>query len=216
MILGSRTIYLLFCNSLRKEANMDNGMKACNRAKMLFKLFLSTLYISAFTFGGGFVIITFMKRKFVDELHWLEEEEMLDLAALAQSSPGAIAVNAAILVGWRLAGPVGMAIAVLGTILPPMIILSVISFFYAAFACNQYVALVLKGMQAGVAAVILDVVCGLGRNVLKEKSFMNIAILVLAFVATFFLNLNVIYIILAAAVIGIFKELHRHRKECRQ
>ena len=69
--------------------------------KTLWKLFLSTLYISTFTFGGGFVIVTFMKQKFVDELHWLEEDEMLDFAALAQSSPGAIAVNAAILVGWR-------------------------------------------------------------------------------------------------------------------
>ncbi len=104
------------------------------------------LYISAFTFGGGFVIITFMKRKFVDELHWIDEQEMLDLTALAQSSPGAIAVNAAILVGWRVAGFLGMIVAVIATILPPLCILSVISFFYAAFATNLYVALVLKGM----------------------------------------------------------------------
>ena len=111
---------------------------------LLLKLFFSTLYISSFTFGGGFVIVTFMKRKFVDELHWIDEQEMLDLAALAQSSPGAIAVNAAILVGWRVCGFAGMLTAVLGTILPPMLILSVISFFYAAFASNVYVALVLK------------------------------------------------------------------------
>ncbi len=96
---------------------------------VLRKLFFSTLYISTFTFGGGFVIITFMKKKFVDELHWIDENEMLDLAALAQSSPGAIAVNAAILVGWRMAGFAGMLIAIIGTILPPMTILSVISFF---------------------------------------------------------------------------------------
>ena len=87
---------------------------------VLRKLFFSTLYISTFTFGGGFVIITFMKKKFVDELHWIDENEMLDLAALAQSSPGAIAVNAAILVGWRMAGFAGMLIAIIGTILPPM------------------------------------------------------------------------------------------------
>lgn len=67
----------------------------------LSTLFFSMLSISAFTFGGGFVIVTFMKRKFVDELHWLSESEMLDMTALAQSAPGAIAVNAAILVGWR-------------------------------------------------------------------------------------------------------------------
>lgn len=85
----------------------------------LRKLFFTMLYISTFTFGGGFVIITFMKKKFVDELHWIDETEMLDLTALAQSSPGAIAVNAAILVGWRVAGFPGMAVAVLATIIPP-------------------------------------------------------------------------------------------------
>ena len=135
------------------------------KKQILLKLFFSTLYISAFTFGGGFVIVTFMKRKFVDEYHWIDEQEMLDLIALAQSSPGAIAVNGAILVGWRMGGFAGMLVSVLGTILPPMLILSVISFFYAAFASNHYVALTLKGMQAGVAAVILDVVCGLGNKV---------------------------------------------------
>ena len=173
---------------------------------VLRKLFFSTLYISTFTFGGGFVIITFMKKKFVDELHWIDENEMLDLAALAQSSPGAIAVNAAILVGWRMAGFAGMLIAIIGTILPPLTILSVISFFYAAFASNVYVALVLKGMQAGVAAVILDVVCELGFKVLKERSAVHLLIMAAAFAATFFWSVNVIFIILAAAFAGICLE----------
>ena len=98
-----------------------------SRKQRLWKLFISTLYISSFTFGGGFVIVTFMKRKFVDELKWIDETEMLDLTALSQSAPGAIAVNAAILVGWRVSGFLGMLIAVLGTIIPPMLILSTIS-----------------------------------------------------------------------------------------
>lgn len=191
---------------------MEPAVQTENREKTLLKLFLSTLYISAFTFGGGFVIITFMKRKFVDELHWIDEQEMLDLAALAQSSPGAIAVNAAILVGWRVCGFPGMIVAVIGTILPPMIILSVISFFYAAFAANRYVSLTLKGMQAGVAAVILDVVCGLGTNVVKERSILNLAVMGAAFIATFFFSVNVIYIILAAASAGIGKEIWHYRK----
>lgn len=183
------------------------------KSKTLLKLFLSTLYISSFTFGGGFVIITFMKRKFVDELHWIDEQEMLDLTALAQSSPGAIAVNAAILVGWRVAGFAGMIVATLGTILPPMIILSVISFFYAAFASNKYVALVLKGMQAGVAAVIMDVVCSLGSKVIKERSFLHIAVMIAAFTGAFFFEINVIYIILAAAAVGVINALIKLRKE---
>lgn len=178
----------------------------------LLKLFFSMLYISAFTFGGGFVIITFMKRKFVDELGWIDEQEMLDLTALAQSSPGAIAVNAAILVGWRVGGFLGMVTAVIGTVLPPITILSVISLFYAAFAANPYVTLVLKGMQAGVAAVILDVVWGLGANVVKTKSAIHMVVMAVAFVATFVYGVNVIYIILAAGLLGVVLAMLQRQK----
>jgi len=186
---------------------MQKDTYGLSKAALLRKLFFSMLYISTFTFGGGFVIITFMKRKFVDELHWIDEDEILDLTALAQSSPGAIAVNAAILVGWRVAGFAGMLVAIVGTILPPMTILYIISFFYAAFASNLYVAMVLKGMQAGVAAVILDVVFSLGGKVVKEKSVLNFVIMALAFCAVFFFNVNVIYIILAAALTGLVRAL---------
>lgn len=194
---------------------MDQQHQPTSRAARLRALFFSTLYISAFTFGGGFVIVTFMKRKFVDELHWIDDQEMLDMAALAQSSPGAIAVNAAILVGWRVEGLAGMVVAVLGTIIPPMVILSVISFFYAAFASNLYVSLVLKGMQAGVAAVILDVVCSLGGDVLKTKSPVYIGLMVAAFVANFVFDVNVILIILAAAAFGVVRAVFQQRKEAR-
>ena len=168
----------------------------------LWTLFTSMLYISAFTFGGGFVIVTFMKRMFVDGLHWLTEDEMLDMTALAQSAPGAIAVNAAILVGRRVAGTVGMLVAVAGTIIPPMVILSVISLFYEAFAHNRWVAAALSGMQAGVAAVICDVVINLGGRVVKERSALSIAIMAIAFVAAAVFDVNVIIIILCAAAVG--------------
>lgn len=188
-------------------------MEGNSRIKTLLQLFTGTLYISAFTFGGGFVIITFIKRKFVDELHWIGEEEMLDLAALAQSSPGAIAVNVAILVGWRVAGFAGMVTAVMGTILPPMLILTAISFFYQAFAENIYVALLLKGMQAGVVAVILDVVWGLGGKVVKERSLFLCVVMAAAFVATVVFRVNVVLIILAAAVAGVLRALWNRRND---
>ena len=185
------------------------------KARLLWQLFLSCFYISAFTFGGGFVIITFMKRKFVDEKGWINEQEMLDLTALAQSAPGAIAVNAAVLVGWRIGGFLGMLTAVVGTVLPPLLIISVVSLFYTAFAANRYVALVLDGMQAGVAAVILDVVCNLGKNVVKSRSVVKIGLMAAAFTTTFFFKINVIYIILAAAAVGIVTETLRHKKEAK-
>ena len=180
--------------------------------KKLKTLFLSTLYISAFTFGGGFVIVGFMRRKFVHDLHWIDEEEMLDFAALAQSCPGAVAVNAAILIGWKICGFAGMLTAVLGTILPPMIILSVISLFYSAFASSPLISAVLHGMEAGVAATVLDVACDLGMATVKSS--LSVFIMAGAFVLNFVFHVSVIYIILAAAVIGtvrllIIRRFHR-------
>ena len=154
---------------------MDENKTYGTRLARLWKLFLSTLYISSFTFGGGFVIVTFMKKKFVDELHWIDEQEMLD-------------------------------------IIPPMVILSVISVFYNAFATNRYIALLLKGMQAGVAAVILDVVFDLGGKVLKTRSWVYIALMVAAFVANTVFDVNVVVVILAAAVFGVVLALVQWKK----
>ena len=84
-----------------------------NKKNVLWKLFISTLYLSAFTFGGGYVIVTLMKKKFVDDYHWIGENEMLDLVAIAQSSPGPIAVNGAIVVGYKLAGMPGVLVAII-------------------------------------------------------------------------------------------------------
>jgi len=167
-----------------------------------FKLFLSTFYLSSFTFGGGFVIIPLMKKKFVDELKWIDEEEMLNLTAIAQSSPGAVAVNASMLLGYRVAGLPGALVTVLGTVLPPLIILSVVSLFYEAFQENMIINAVLKGMRAGVAAVIADVVISLGGKIVKEKEILSVLVMVFAFVAVFFLGVNVMYIILVCGLIG--------------
>ncbi|MDK6421726.1 chromate transporter, partial [Aerococcus urinae] len=128
-----------------------------SKRQMLVKLFWSTFYLSAFTFGGGYVIITLMKKTFVDDYGWIEEDEMLDLVAIAQSSPGAIAVNGAIVIGYKLAGFIGILVSVLGTISPPMLIISVIALFYQQFIQNFWVKTLLEGMQAGVAAVIAGV-----------------------------------------------------------
>lgn len=198
-------------NAPAARAGESFAAQSGGRGRLLRQLFFATLYISACTFGGGFVIVTFMRRRFVEQLHWLDEREMLDFTALAQSAPGAIAVNAAVLVGWRVAGFCGMLAAALGTVLPPMVILSVISLGYRAFADNRYVALALGGMQAGVAAVVLDVVCGLGGTVLRERSPLHIAVMAAAFIAGALLGVNVVYVILAAALAGVGHALLRRR-----
>lgn len=169
------------------------------------KLFLSTFQLSACTFGGGFVIIPLMRKKFVEDLHWIEEQEMLDLTSIAQSSPGAIAVNASILVGYRVAGWKGALITVLGTVLPPLIIISIISFFYVAFRDNLFVNMAMTGMLAGVAAVIFDVVLTMGKDVVADKNKLSICILIVSFIAVYFLNANVIAVILICGGIGAYR-----------
>ena len=183
-----------------------------DKRKLYRTLFLSTLKLSACTFGGGFVIIPLMRRRFVEELHWVEEQEMLDLTAIAQSAPGAIAVNASILLGYRVAGLAGALMTVLGTILPPLTIISVISLFYTAFRDNVMVGWAMTGMLAGVAAVLCDVVYTMAKTVFKEKRLLPVAVLVGAFIAVRYLKINIIIIILVCGVIGAADTLLRGRK----
>ncbi|MPN31023.1 hypothetical protein SDC9_178494 [bioreactor metagenome] len=138
---------------------------------------------------------------------------MLDYIAIAQSSPGAMAVNVSVLVGYRLAGLGGAFVTILGTVMPPLIILTAISFFYTAFTSNVIVANVLRGMQAGVCAVIMDVVYDMGSKIVKQKSVLLIFDMLFAFFAVFVLNINVIYVILAAAALGLVSIINPKRQK---
>ena len=186
--------------------------KQKNKRYVLRKLFFASLYLSTFTFGGGYVIVTLLKEKFVDQYHWIDEEEMLDLVAIAQSSPGAIAVNGAIVVGYKLAGIPGVLCSILGAILPPMIILSLISLCYDAFRSNLIVGSMLKGMQSGVAAVIASVVFDMGSKVVKEKDWMNIVIMGVSFLISYFFQVNVVLIIIVVACIGAVRTFVKERR----
>lgn len=188
---------------------MIGPLKKRNR---LLKIFLSTLYLSAFTFGGGYVIITLMKQKFVDELHWIDDDEMLDMVAIAQSSPGPIAVNGAVIIGYKLEGIAGVFSAVLGAVLPPFVILTVISMFYSAFRNLFVVQSLLTGMKAGVSAVILSVVYDMAAGVVKGKDRVNIAIMILAFVATYFGKVNVVFVILITIAFGAVRTIWREKR----
>ena len=159
-----------------------------------WQLFLSTFKLSACTFGGGFVIIPLMRERFVKELRWIEEEEMLDLTAIAQSSPGSIAINASILVGYHVAGIPGALITVVGAALPPLIIISIISAFYQA-------------------SVVFDVVINMAWPILKKKRWLPIAVMLAAFLATRFFSVNIILIILVCGVIGALDTLYLQKRE---
>lgn len=175
----------------------------------LRKLFFETLYLSAFTFGGGYVIVSLLKKKFVDDLHWISEDEMLDLVAIAQSAPGPIAVNGAIVVGYKICGFPGILLSVLGAVIPPFLMLSVISLFYSAFRSNFMIHHMLSGMRCGVSAVIMSVTWDMASGVLADKKWSSLAIMLAAFVANYILGISTIWIILAVIALGVAVTLSR-------
>jgi len=148
------------------------------------------------------VIVPLMRKKFVEELEWIDEEEMLNLVAISQSAPGPIAVNAAIMVGYRIAGVPGVFVSIFGTVLPPLIIITVIAQFYAAFKENRIVNALLLGMRAGVAAVIIDVIIEMAGKILKTKDKISIMIMIIALAADIIFDVNAALIIILSGVFG--------------
>ena len=158
--------------------------------KKLWKIFWSTFYLSAFTFGGGYVIVSLMKKKFVDEYHWIEEE-----------------VNGAIVIGYKLAGIAGILTAIAGTVIPPFLIISILSAGYQAFRSNQIISLMLEGMQAGVGAVIASVTYDMGAGIVKKKDALSYVLMVGAFIASCIFEVNVVYVILICGIVGVLRAL---------
>ena len=180
--------------------------------RFYWTLFFSTFTLSAFTFGGGYVIVPLMKKKFADDLKWIEEDEMLDLVAIGQSAPGPIAINTSILVGYRMAGIPGAILTILGTVLPPLIVITIISYFYVAFRDNRIVKALLLGMQAGVAAVVADVVISMAAKIFKNKAVLPVAVMILAFVAAAFMKVNIVIILFICGILGAYTTLRTNRR----
>jgi chromate transporter len=192
------------------------GVSMKKDCRKLWMLFRSMFLLSACAFGGGFVIVSLMKKKYVEELKWLGEDEMLDVTAITQSAPGPILVNCSVIIGYRVSGIVGSLTAILGTILPPMAIISVISLFYEQFRTNPYIATALQVMRAGVAAVIFDVVINLAGNVFKTRRILYITMMLAAFTAACFLGVSAMLIIpvcLGIGLIDLFLTWKRKSKE---
>ena len=188
-----------------------NDMEKTLKNYILF--FIECFKLSAFTFGGGYVIVALMQKSFVEKHKWVDEDEMLSFVAIAQSSPGAMAINTANLVGWKLFGLSGSIIAIIATIIPPIVCIMIISVIYVNIRDNKIVAAVLLGMAAGVAALIMDVVVLYLGKVIKAKKLMPIIFCVLGFAVAFFTNISIIYIILFSLVFGVLWGLRKNKDE---
>lgn len=172
-------------------------------ARFYWTFFKSTFMISALTFGGGYVIIALMKAKFVDELGWLDEKQTLDLVAIAQSTPGIMAVNTSIMLGYELAGFFGAIIGMLATVIPPLVIIGIVARFYELIAENEYVRLVLKGMQCGATAILVNVAIDLAVKQFKAKLILPLIIIVATFIANLFFDVNIMLLVLIDGVVGL-------------
>lgn len=189
------------------------GRKTRMDLHTMWTLFKTCFIISSCTFGGGLVIISMLQKKFVEELGWIEQEEVMDMVAIAQSCPGVMAVNTSIIIGYRIGGIAGALLTVIGTVTPPMIILTIISACYVQFRSNYVIALLLKGMQAGVAAVMINVTVTMCKNVLKDKELVSLLLLLAASAAAVIFQVDIILIILACAVIGGYFTLRGEKKK---
>ncbi|HZJ89056.1 MAG TPA: chromate transporter [Sphaerochaeta sp.] len=183
--------------------------------RFYLKLFWTTFTLSMFTFGGGFVIISLMRKKMVAQLGWINDEEMLDFVTIAQSSPGPIAVNGSLMVGYHLARTPGALVAALGTVLPPMIILSLVSIGYQAVADNQWVAAAFMGMRAVVAAIVMQVTWALFKGLMHARKVLPYILFTLAFIALFVLKINIMVVMIAIILFSIIHSLIAIRRERR-
>lgn len=179
----------------------------------LLWLFGVNMFISSFTFGGGYVVVPMIRKYFVLHKNIFTEEELTEMAAVAQSAPGAIAINLSALAGYRAAGPSGAVVSCIAAVMPPFILLSVISVWYAAFCTNPIIAAVLKGMQAGVAAVIADLVADMCAMILRQRSRLLSAMMPGAFIASFFMNINVAVILMTCCALCLIRLWIMRRKE---
>ena len=188
-------------------------MAIAKRTGLYLWLAKTNLFISAFTFGGGYVVVPMVKKYYVQEKELFSEDELMEMAAIAQSTPGAIAMNLVSMAGYRVAGITGVIINCICSIIPPIVILSIISVFYSVFISNSVVAAVLKGMQAGVAALIIDFIVDMGNMIKKESSPVLGLLVVLSFTISFFTNINVIFILLGSGVICLIRILLKRKVE---
>ena len=177
------------------------------------QLFLTFLKIGAFTFGGGYAMIPLISREVCDEKKWLTENDIIEVVAIAESTPGPIAVNSATFVGYKTAGFWGAFFATLGVVLPSFVIITIISFVLKEFGNLRAVKYAFWGIRAGVLALILKALVSMYKAC--PKGIISYIIAAGAFILTALVGFNAIYVIIGCAVLGLVYSLIA-KKEVRE
>lgn len=176
------------------------------KSRIILEMFITMFKIGLFTFGGGYAMLALLEGELVEKKKWIEKEEFLDMVAIAESTPGPIAINSATYIGYKRAGVLGSAAATLGVVLPSFIIIYIISLFLDKFLTFELVAYAFRGIQAGVVYLILSA----GIKMLKglKKDPMSIAILctvltLMVLFSVFAIDFSAIFFILISAAVGL-------------
>ena len=166
----------------------------------LIKLFVSFLKIGVFTFGGGFAMIPLIEKEIVEERKWIHREDIIDLFAISQSIPGAVAINTATLVGYKVAGRIGAIIATLGVALPSIVIISLIAIFFREIADLEVVAWIFTGINAAVILLIFHASIRMGKVAVKDIT--TTIIFCVTVVVVIFTDISPIILIVLGGLIG--------------
>ncbi len=189
-------------------------MEDKNFFKRLFWLFKANVIISCLAVGGGYMILPLMKKQFIDKAKACDFDELLEMYAIAQSAPGAIAINLSAITGYKLAKMPGAVVSCIAAVLPPLLIISAVTVCYQQLVNNHAVNAALKGMIAAIAAIIIDVVYEMTKNVARTKEILGLFTAAAVFYAAFILNFNAILLIIfsLAAYAVIFNIRNRLKK----
>ena len=178
--------------------------------KTLIDLFFTFCRIGGLTFGGGYAMLPIIQKEIVEEKKWATEEEVLDYYAVGQCTPGIIAVNTATFIGYKVQGIIGAIVATLGVVFPSLIIITIIAALLKNFASYAIIQHAFSGIRIVVIALIISAILKLAKTSIKSSITLIIAIL--AFISVAFVNLSPIYIVVAAACVGLISKLIRGRK----
>lgn len=174
------------------------------KAKKLWLLFITTFTISLTT-NGGYAIAATLKEKFVNKYKLIDKNEMMDYISLAQTSPGPIAINVSVMVGYKLSGILGSLVAVIGVIIPPLFIMSIITYLYKYIENNEIIKIFLKGMSFGVCGLLISILIDMFIDTNKEKNIIYYLLMIISFIFVRFTNFSIFFLVIFSILIGYIK-----------
>lgn len=180
------------------------------KLKTCLTLFLTFLKIGAFTFGGGYAMIPIIEKEMVEKHKWIKSEDILDIFAIAESTPGPIAINSATFIGYKIGGIFGSFCATFGVVLPSFTIISIISLVLREFSDIKAVQYAFNGIRAGVLALIIKALVSMYKK--APKGLFSYILMGASFILAAFTDINVIFVIIGCGLAGLFNSLVLKRR----